>query len=103
MVDVYVHHRAFEHSVAGLHVRIASGAAFAARRDEIITWSGYGYNLGLATLGNIIGGAIFVAGPGWVGSPKARETGPDGGFRRKPNGVGDESDILPPLPVREAV
>ncbi len=38
-----------------------------------ITWAGYGYNLGLATLGNVIGGAVFVAGLYWVGSPKARE------------------------------
>jgi len=28
--------------------------------------------LGLATLGNIVGGAVFVAGVYWVGSPAAR-------------------------------
>jgi len=38
-----------------------------------ITWNGYAYNLALATLGNIVGGALFVAGVYWVGSPKARE------------------------------
>jgi nitrite transporter NirC len=38
-----------------------------------ITWGGYAYNLGLATLGNIVGGAVFVAGMYWLGSPKARE------------------------------
>ncbi|HKI34185.1 MAG TPA: formate/nitrite transporter family protein [Gemmataceae bacterium] len=38
-----------------------------------ITWGGYAYNLGLATLGNIIGGALFVAGAYWIGSPKARD------------------------------
>jgi nitrite transporter NirC len=38
-----------------------------------ISLQGYGYNLALSTLGNIIGGAIFVAGLYWVGSPKARE------------------------------
>jgi len=37
-----------------------------------ITWSGYWYNLGLSTLGNIIGGAVFVAGMYWLGSPNAR-------------------------------
>jgi nitrite transporter NirC len=37
-----------------------------------VTWNGYWYNLGLATLGNIVGGAIFVAGLYWIGSPKAR-------------------------------
>jgi nitrite transporter len=38
-----------------------------------ITWEGYGYNLALATLGNIVGGALFVAGMYWLGSPRARE------------------------------
>jgi nitrite transporter NirC len=37
-----------------------------------ISWAGYWYNLGLATLGNIIGGAVFVAGLYWLGSPRAR-------------------------------
>jgi nitrite transporter NirC len=34
---------------------------------------GYAYNLALATFGNIIGGAVFVAGLYWVGSPRVRE------------------------------
>ena len=38
-----------------------------------ITLGGYGYNLGLATLGNIVGGAVFVGLLYWIGSPKARE------------------------------
>ena len=38
-----------------------------------ITWQGYAYNLGLATLGNIVGGGLFVAGMYWLGSPKAQE------------------------------
>jgi nitrite transporter NirC len=38
-----------------------------------ITWSGYAYNVGLATLGNIVGGAVFVAMLYWIGSPEARE------------------------------
>ena len=29
-------------------------------------------HLALATLGNIIGGALFVAGAYWMGSPKAQ-------------------------------
>ena len=37
-----------------------------------ITWAGYWYNLGLSTFGNIIGGAVFVAGMYWLGSPNAR-------------------------------
>jgi nitrite transporter len=38
-----------------------------------ITFVGYWYNLGWATLGNVVGGAIFVALLYWIGSPKARE------------------------------
>jgi nitrite transporter NirC len=38
-----------------------------------ISWDGYWYNLGLATLGNVVGGALFVAGLYWLGSPRARE------------------------------
>jgi nitrite transporter NirC len=38
-----------------------------------ITLTGYWYNLGLATLGNIVGGAVFVGMLYWIGSPKARE------------------------------
>ncbi len=38
-----------------------------------ISLAGYAYNLSLATLGNIIGGALFVAGLYWIGSPRARE------------------------------
>jgi nitrite transporter NirC len=34
---------------------------------------GYAYNLALSTVGNIIGGAVFVAGLYWMGSPRARE------------------------------
>jgi nitrite transporter NirC len=36
-----------------------------------ITLDLYGYNLFWATLGNIVGGAVFVAGMYWLGSPKA--------------------------------
>ena len=37
-----------------------------------ITFAGYWYNLGMATLGNIVGGAVFVGLLYWIGSPKAR-------------------------------
>jgi nitrite transporter NirC len=40
---------------------------------DTISFAGYAYNLGLATLGNIVGGALFVGGLYWIGSPKARE------------------------------
>src|SRR5579872_1253146 len=47
----------YEHSIANmcglfLGLLLPHGTA--------ITWSGYWYNLGLATLGNIVGGAVFV-------------------------------------------
>lgn len=60
---------AYEHSVAnmcGLMLGLLLPHA-----DLQINATGYVYNLGLATLGNIVGGAIFVAGMYWLGSPKA--------------------------------
>jgi nitrite transporter NirC len=59
-----------EHSIANM---CGLMLALLIPHGETITWGGYWYNLGLATLGNIIGGAIFVAGVYWVGSPKVRE------------------------------
>jgi len=38
-----------------------------------ISWDGYAYNLALATAGNVLGGALFVAGLYWISSPRARE------------------------------
>jgi nitrite transporter NirC len=60
----------YEHSIANM-CGLMLGLLLP--HGEAITWSGYGYNLGLATLGNVIGGALFVAGVYWIGSPKARE------------------------------
>jgi nitrite transporter NirC len=64
---------AYEHSIAnmcglmlGLLLDGGSGAG--------ISLEGYGYNLGLSTFGNIIGGAVFVAGMYWMGSPKAHQS-----------------------------
>ncbi len=61
----------YEHSIANM-----TGLMFGLllpHESLNITWAGYGYNLGYSTLGNVIGGAIFVAGMYWLGSPKARE------------------------------
>ena len=60
----------YEHSIANM-CGLMLGLLIP--HGENITWLGYGYNLGLATFGNIVGGAIFVAGLYWIGSPKARE------------------------------
>jgi nitrite transporter len=59
----------YEHSIANM---CGLMLGLLVPHGETITWGGYWYNLGLATLGNIIGGALFVAGVYWVGSPKAR-------------------------------
>ena len=61
----------FEHSVANM-CGLLLGLLLPHSGVAGITWGGYAYNLGLATLGNIVGGAVFVAGMYWVGSPAAR-------------------------------
>jgi nitrite transporter NirC len=60
----------FEHSVANM-CGLMLGLLMP--HGEAITMNGYWYNLGLSTFGNIVGGAVFVAGLYWVGSPKVRE------------------------------
>src|SRR5438132_3378158 len=62
---------AYEHSVANM-CGLMLGLLLP-HGDFQISLGGYGYNLGLATLGNIVGGAVFVAGAYWLGSPKGRE------------------------------
>jgi nitrite transporter NirC len=60
----------YEHSIANM-TGLMLGLLLP--HGEGITLAGYGYNLALSTLGNIVGGAVFVAGLYWVGSPRARE------------------------------
>jgi nitrite transporter NirC len=55
----------FEHSVANMTV--LSLALFLPHPPEV-TWLGMGYNLLWVTLGNIIGGMVFVGGAYWVAS-----------------------------------
>ena len=59
----------YEHSIANM-CGLMLGLLLP--HGEAVTWNGYWYNLGLATLGNIVGGAVFVAGVYWFGSPTAR-------------------------------
>jgi len=61
----------YEHSIANMFGLMLG--VLLPHSDMAISWSGYWYNLGLATFGNVIGGALFVAGMYWLGSPKARE------------------------------
>jgi nitrite transporter NirC len=60
----------YEHSVANMF-GLALGLFLP--HGEGITWAGYAYNVGLSSLGNIVGGALFVGGLYWIGSPLAKE------------------------------
>jgi nitrite transporter NirC len=60
----------FEHSIANMFGLLLG---LFVPHSESISWVGYWYNLGLATLGNIVGGAVFVAGMYWLGTPEARD------------------------------
>jgi nitrite transporter len=60
----------YEHSIANMF-GLALGLMIP--HGPEITWTGYAYNIGLATLGNVVGGAIFVAGLYWIGSPRAKD------------------------------
>ncbi len=73
----------YEHSVANM-CGLMLGLLMP--HGETITWGGYGYNLGLSTFGNIIGGAVFVACIYWVSSPKVRQQARE---RAELNGQGD--------------
>jgi nitrite transporter NirC len=77
----------FEHSVANM-CGLLLGLFLP--HPETVTWGGYGYNLALATAGNIVGGAVFVAGLYWAGSPKARSLRP--AVNGHMNGVRTELD-----------
>jgi len=59
----------FEHSIANMFGLLLG---LLVPHSESISWAGYWYNLGLATLGNIVGGAVFVAGMYWLSSPEIR-------------------------------
>jgi nitrite transporter NirC len=85
-----------EHSIANM---CGLMLALLIPHGETITWGGYWYNLGLATLGNIIGGAIFVAGVYWVGSPKARALVDN---ETAPSAVPSANGSLAPEPVAAA-
>jgi nitrite transporter NirC len=59
----------FEHSVANMTLL---ALALFQPHAETITWVGYINNLVPVTLGNTVGGAIFVAGAYWLASPLKR-------------------------------
>lgn len=55
----------FEHSVANMTLL---GLALAGNHPDTVTLGGFGWNLAWVTLGNTIGGAIFVGGAYYVSS-----------------------------------
>jgi nitrite transporter NirC len=61
----------FEHSIANMTLL---ALALFQPHAETLTWMGYVGNLVPVTLGNIVGGAIFVGGAYWLASPLARRT-----------------------------
>lgn len=68
-----------------------------------VTWNGYAYNVLLATVGNIVGGAVFVAGLYWLGSPAARAAAAaqrEAGAQREPGA--EPAKGVPAEPARGA-
>ena len=61
----------YEHSVANM-CGLMLGLLLPHDAVAGVTFGGYAYNLALATLGNVIGGAALVAGMYWLGSPESR-------------------------------
>jgi nitrite transporter NirC len=81
----------YEHSIANM-CGLMLGVLLP--HGEAISVGGYAYNLGLATLGNIVGGALFVGGLYWIGSPNAREASRPAeveAARREPAIVGEQT------------
>ena len=61
----------YEHSVANM---FSLALGLLVPHGPEISWAGYAYNISLATAGNVVGGALFVAGLYWIGSPRPKET-----------------------------
>jgi nitrite transporter NirC len=88
---------AYEHSIANM-CGLMLGLLLNQGSIPGISLEGYGYNLALSTFGNIIGGALSVAGMYWMGSPKARlpQQPPDDALLDRGNGV----PAIPAVPVQ---
>lgn len=76
----------YEHSIANMCGLLLG--LFLPDHSAGITLSGYAYNVGLATLGNIIGGAVFVAMMYWIGSPAREEARKELEAEPQLNGMG---------------
>jgi nitrite transporter NirC len=89
----------YEHSIANM-CGLMLGLLIP--HGDAITWGGYAYNLSLATFGNIIGGALFVGGLYWIGSPKIRESIAASALdtdRVAAESIAAESSISAPSPI----
>jgi nitrite transporter NirC len=62
----------YEHSIANMCGLMLGLLLMPVSDFWPMLWDGYAYNLALATVGNVVGGAVFVAGLYWLGSPEAR-------------------------------
>jgi nitrite transporter NirC len=85
----------YEHSIANM---LGLLLGLLVPHGPEITWGGYWYNLGLATLGNIVGGACFVAGMYWLGRSKSVEQVAAENLRVESNGqtpaaIGERSTV----------
>lgn len=58
----------FEHCVANMTLLLL---ALAGQHPDTVSVAGMAWNLGWVTLGNIVGGAVFVAGAYWAANPRA--------------------------------
>lgn len=68
----------FEHCVANMTLLLL---ALAGNHPETISLAGLAWNLGWVTLGNIVGGAVFVGGAYWAISPAAERVETERGAR----------------------
>jgi nitrite transporter NirC len=82
----------YEHSIANM-TALTMGLLLPHGDVAGVTLAGWSYNLGLATLGNIIGGALFVAGLYWIGSPEARSAAAAVGAMTKTPAVDDVTEV----------
>ncbi len=59
----------FEHSVANMTLL---GIALLQEHPDTVTWGGFAFNLTWVTLGNVVGGGLFVGGAYWLGNTELR-------------------------------
>ncbi|MBX5491684.1 MAG: formate/nitrite transporter family protein [Chloroflexi bacterium] len=86
----------FEHSIANMTLL---GLALFQPHGDAVSWAGYGYNLVPVTLGNLVGGAVFVGALYWLSAP-VRQPGPQP--RAMPAAAGCDEPMAEPQRLRIA-